>query len=86
MESISYFHFELHSLVGNLSDIKTIGYVSEEKQGNSSFYLSNRDNKSYHYIDMPIKNNFVGNIYFNFLISGKNNTFFYIIYNAISHQ
>ena len=86
MESISYFHFELHSLVGNLSDIKTIGYVSEEKQGNSSFYLNNRDNKSYHYIDMPIKNNFVGNVYFNFLISGKNNTFFYVRYNVISSQ
>ena len=50
----SYFHFELHSLVGNLSNIITKGYISGENKENGPYYLTNNDNKSYHLIDMPL--------------------------------
>ena len=69
------FHLEMHSLVGNLSNISVQRYIDD--QNKEIFNLTNYDNKSFYYINEADKEGFT---YIYIGLSGKTNTLFYILY------
>ena len=68
------FHLEMHSLVGNLSNISVYRYIDD--QNKEIFNLTNYDNKSFYYINELDINGFT---YIYIELSGKTNTLFYIL-------